>query len=193
MNKSLGAKPKLILGSGSPRRLELLQSHFQLEVRVPNVDESVKKKEPAIKYVARVAREKFLSLQPALKSGEFLLTADTSVHLESRIFGKPKDQKDAERMLRFLSGSLHLVTTAVCVGSSSSLKSFRTTTKVWFRTLTKAEIQNYLYSREWEGKAGAYGIQGSASFFVKKIEGSLTNVVGLPLEDVLARLSSYSA
>jgi len=189
MSKS---KPVLVLGSGSPRRLELLRSHFQLEVRVPNVDESVKRSEPALKYVERVAREKFLSLQAGLKKGELLLTADTTVHRGSKILGKPADRKEAERMLRFLSGSLHLVTTAVCFGSSSSIKSFRSTTKVWFRALTKPELDAYLYSSEWEGKAGAYGIQGQASFFVKKIQGSLTNVVGLPLEEVLVRLRSAS-
>jgi len=168
--------------------MELLRPHFQLQVRVPNVDESLHKNEAPLKYVERVAREKFLSLQPNLQKKERLLTADTTVHLGRKILAKPEDRKDAERMLRFLSGSLHLVTTAVCYGSASSIKSFRVTTKVWFRKLKKEELDDYLYSGDWEGKAGAYGIQGQASFFVERIHGSLTNVIGLPLESVLKRL-----
>ncbi len=120
-----------------------------------------------------------------IKNQEYLvLSADTVVILEGRILGKPKDRAEAEKFLRLLSGRTHCVKTGICFLEPLKFQIFKDlgSTMVEFRDLSSIETEKYLESGEWEDKAGAYGIQGNARAFVKKIEGSLTNVVGLPIE-----------
>ena len=119
-------------------------------------------------------------------SNEMVLGADTIVVLKNRIIGKAKNAKEAQLILSQLSGRTHEVITGVCLGSSQkSKKLFLVTTKISFRKLSAKEIEAYIQSGEWRSKAGAYGIQGRASIFVSEIRGSITNVIGLPVERVL--------
>lgn len=181
-------KASLVLGSSSPRRMELLSTYFNLKILKPEVDEAEFPKEKPEIYVRRVATEKWLSLWEQVED-EILVCADTTVAQGQRIFGKAENEKEAYKMLKSFSGKSHRVISAVCVGPSSGARIKKSvklvTTKVCFRKLEESEIQNYLVSREWQGKAGAYGIQGLASRFVDRIEGSLTNVIGLPLKETL--------
>jgi septum formation protein len=184
-NKKKLSKRKLILGSASPRRRELLAPHFQLVVRPANIDESVRVGEKPLQYVRRIAREKFKALSLKFK-GESLLTADTVVILGRDVLGKPTSRQDAKQMLGRLSGREHRVTTAVCLRwGASKEKLFTYSTRVLFRKISEQEIEAYLKSGEWKGKAGSYAIQGQAQSFVASIHGSLTNVIGLPLERVI--------
>ncbi len=119
------------------------------------------------------------------KSNDTVLAADTIVVLGSKILGKAKNATEAKKILKSLSGKKHFVITAVCMGSKSNLKTFEVSTAIRFRKISDEEIKDYLRSGEWKDKAGAYGIQGKAKAFVEEIRGSLTNVIGLPLEKVL--------
>jgi len=185
-------KALLHLGSSSPRRLELLSAHFELRVLRPEIDESVLKKEDPVRYVRRMAEEKWLSLFGSGQEGVNLLTADTTVVMGSKIFGKAESAEEATKFLQSFSGKSHHVISAVCVGASIAerprYKVKVVKTKIGFRSLGDDEISAYIRTREWEGKAGAYGIQGYASRFVDRIEGSLTNVIGLPLKESLQLL-----
>lgn len=185
-------KPRLILGSSSPRRLELLSPYFDIKVIPPEIDESVQKSESPRAYVKRMAQEKWLSLFGHGEGVQPLLAADTTVVMGSKIFGKAESADEAREILGRFSGRSHDVISAVCVGASigerpkSSTRVVRT--KIQFRKLMDEELESYIRSREWEGKAGAYGIQGYASRFIDRIEGSLTNVIGLPLRESLQLL-----
>ena len=118
----------------------------------------------------------------------YVLSADTIVHSEGRIYGKPVDRADAVRILSELSGTTHTVTTAVCMRYQEDVHLFACDTKVRLRSLTVKEIQTYVDSGEADDKAGAYGIQGPAGAFVAEVNGSWTNVMGLPVEAVLETL-----
>lgn len=179
---------RLILASASPRRKDLLSPFFKLRIRPAEIDESVKKNESARSYVRRMARSKWQVIAEKF-SNEMVLAADTIVVLKNRIIGKAKNAKEARLILSQLSGRTHEVITGVCLGSSQkSKKLFLVTTKISFRKLSAKEIEAYIQSGEWKSKAGAYGIQGRASVFVSDIRGSITNVIGLPLERVLGEL-----
>ena len=184
--------PKLILASASPRRLDLLaQIGITPDTIDPcDIDETPLKGEKPISHVKRLAREK---AEAAAKkhAGQLVLAADTVVACGARILGKAKDKKEAAQFLTLLSGRRHQVISAVALinpKGKSSLKLAQT--MVLFKRLTKQEIDWYLKSKEWEGKAGAYAIQGRAGAFVKRINGSYTNVVGLPLYETRALLSA---
>jgi len=174
---------KLILGSASPRRRELLGQLglTPAEVRTPDIDETPVKGEPARDYVARMAREKAAILGCA--ADEVILTADTTVTCGRRILGKPADAKEAAEFLWLLSGRRHHVLTAVAVRTSAGLRERLVDTVVKFRPLSNAEVNGYLASGEWQGKAGGYAIQGLAGAFIPWIQGSFTGVVGLPLAE----------
>jgi septum formation protein len=176
----------LWLASASPRRRQLLEwAGFRVEVRPASVDESWDGEDP-------VAHASALAEQKAATGpeGRVVLAADTVVHRSDRVFGKPRDREDAARILRELSGGWHEVTTGVCVRGSGHSGPFTVTTRVRFRELNDAEIAAYLATGEADDKAGAYGIQGRAGTFVAEIEGSWTNVMGLPLEACIAALAS---
>lgn len=171
----------LILASSSPRRQELLnQLGVSFLVRPQDIDESVHIGENPSAYVERVAHEKANSALHTLRD-ESVLAADTSVIVGNRILGKPKDQQESLEMLSLLSGREHTVTSAVVVANQTKLRSILVHTAVKFRNISSQEALNYWHTGEPIGKAGGYGIQGFGSAFVESINGSYSNVVGLPL------------
>jgi septum formation protein len=180
----MSALVPLILASASPRRRELLTAAgFTFEVDVADVDETRHPAEPAGAYARRVALAK-AQVVAARRPDAVVLGADTVVVLDDEVLGKPVDDADAVRMLTVLSGRQHRVLTAVAlVGQGTSLDTIEETL-VWMQALTPTEIVAYVESGEPRDKAGAYGIQGRASRFIPKIEGSYTNVVGLPVAAV---------
>ncbi|HEX4948267.1 MAG TPA: Maf family protein [Blastocatellia bacterium] len=174
--------PTIVLASASPRRAELLRAAgIPFIVRVANVDETLLPDEAPDVYVARLARTKALAVaQP----DEIVLGADTTVVIGSEIAGKPVDIDDAQRMLQLLSGHWHEVMTGVSVVRGDEVRTEVAITRVKFAVLSQAEIEWYATSGEPDDKAGAYAIQGLASRFIERIEGSYSNVVGLPIETV---------
>jgi septum formation protein len=177
---------KLILASGSPRRANLLrQAGLDFEIVVPQIDERPLPGETPNKFVCRTALEKAESI-PA--NDAVILAADTAVVDGARILGKPADAADAVAMLRSLSDHTHEVMTGVCIRFPDRTACFHIETRVTFRSLSESEIATYVASGEPMDKAGAYAIQGGASKMVRRIEGSYSNVVGLPLCEVIEAL-----
>jgi septum formation protein len=184
----------LVLGSASPRRAELLaQLGLPFEQRSADIDETPGPSEAPLSYVVRMAREKAAALREQGVAGR-LLTADTTVIVDGRSLGKPADRVEGRAMLRSLSGRRHEVCTAVCCaasdGSSASLWECSVLTGVEFMPLSDALIDAYLDGDEPWDKAGAYAIQGIAGSFVRRIEGSVSNVIGLPLVETRELLSA---
>jgi septum formation protein len=180
---------RLILASASPRRADLLRSAgFAFEVRSPSVDETVLPGEDAHAHVTRLATAKADAAAATTDPGEVVLAADTVVVVDGCILGKPRDEADAAAMLRRISGRAHEVVTGVCLrqGGRSAVAVERTV--VHFSPLTEEDLAWYVASGEPRDKAGAYGIQGLASRFVERIEGSYGNVVGLPVALVVRLL-----
>lgn len=171
----------LILASRSPRRSELLTAAgISFEVLAADIDETPYPNEAPATYVERLAIEKaraVLRLRPASR----VLGADTTVTIDGAILGKPVDEADAARMLRLLSGRVHDVHTGVALVSGDGVRSAVETTRVWFAAMTDEDISWYVATGEPVDRAGAYAIQGYASRFVTRIEGSYSNVVGLPV------------
>ena len=186
---------KLILGSASPRRLELLgQLGLSPDaVRPADIDETPLKAERARDYVARMAREKAAAVECG--ADEVVLCADTTVTCGRRILGKPEDEKEAAEFLWLLSGRRHHVLTAVAVRTATGQRERLVDTVVRFRPLSNEDVNGYLASGEWRGKAGGYAIQGLAGAFIPWIQGSFTGVVGLPLAEaaVLLRAAGIAA
>jgi septum formation protein len=189
--------PDLVLASASPRRQELLaRLGLRLRVEPAAIDESPHPDERAADYVRRMAGEKCAAALARLGAGlgELpVLAADTTVVVEGQILGKPADAAEAEAMLRRLCGRRHEVITAYRVQRAAAATERAVTTQVTFRLATPAEIAAYVASGEWQGKAGGYAIQGIAAVFATEIRGSLTNVIGLPLAEVVADLRAVGA
>jgi septum formation protein len=178
--------PRLVLASQSPRRRELLgQLGLILDVRPANADEAVRPGEPPADYVLRVARDKARAVP-----GDVVLAADTAVVLGGEVLGKPTGDADARRMLRALSGTVHEVLTAVVVRRVAIRLELDAvvSTRVRFAALSPAAIDWYVGTGEPLDKAGAYAIQGAGGAFVLGVEGSVSNVVGLPLAETAALL-----
>ena len=176
----------LILASASPRRAELLAGAGIEFDRCPaDIDESMHLGERPDGYVRRLAETK---ARAAWRPGTRSLGADTIVVLGREVLGKPRDKRDATRMLRSLSGQCHRVLTGVAVFDGEAAESTCEETRVWFRPLSDHEIDDYVASDDPLDKAGAYGIQGEAGRFVERIDGSYANVVGLPVEVVVAMI-----
>ncbi|MGA1180901.1 MAG: Maf family protein [Marivivens sp.] len=179
---------RLILGSGSPRRLELLAQIGATPdaVRPPDIDETPLKAELPRDYVKRLARAKAMAVPAA--EGEIVLCADTTVALGRRILGKPENEGEAAEFLHLLSGRRHKVITAVSVkrGEKIWVKDVQTT--VAMKLLSNPEVNAYIASGDWRGKAGGYAIQGPAGAFIPWITGSFTCVVGLPLAETAGLL-----
>jgi septum formation protein len=197
MSSLLDAMPRLYLASASPRRRELLTQiglpHQVLDVPAPpGEDEPRHPGEAAADYVRRTAREKALRGERYMRERDLpalpLLSADTTVILDSDVLGKPADRRDAIRLLGRLSGSCHEVRTAVAVIADGQLYEDVSVTQVRMRALGTEEIERYCDSGEPYGKAGAYGIQGLAATFVAHISGSYTGVMGLPLYETASLL-----
>jgi len=181
----------LILASQSPRRSEILrQAGIPFVVKPANVDESLHPGEPVEDYVQRVAEQKATAVEAA--AGDVVLGADTVVVIGGEILGKPRDRADAARMLAQLEGREHEVITGICFRRGKELLHDRAVTRVWFTPLTHEEIEQYVASGEPMDKAGAYAIQGLASKFIQRIDGSYTNVVGLPIELVKKHLPEFA-
>jgi septum formation protein len=179
---------KLVLASASPRRQELLRTaRVPFTVRPADVDERPVANESPEAHVQRLAEAKArASWQP----GELTLGADTVVTVDGQILGKPVDIGDARRMLRLLSGRTHHVLTGICFFDGNKVRSAVEATGVEFLELTSEEIEAYVAGGEPLDKAGAYGIQGEASKFVKRVDGCYFNVVGLPVARVYGFIRS---
>ncbi len=172
----------LVLASASPRRREILNSAgIPCSVRPADIDESRLAGETPGDYVRRLAEAKARAVR---QPGETVLGADTVVVTGGRILGKPRDAADASRMLGLLSGRVHEVITGICLLRDEECQNVSETTKVKFCELSDSEIDSYISTGEPLDKAGAYGIQGSASKFIERIEGCYFNVVGLPISRV---------
>ena len=172
---------KLILASASPRRAELLRNAgIAFSAQATDVPERRRRGESPGKFAERLAREKARAIR-ARRPRSLVLGADTIVVIGDRVLGKPRDRRDARRMLRLLSGRTHRVTTAVCLAGPGVEDARSETTRVTMRKLSEKEIRDYVASGEPTDKAGAYAIQGLASRFVSRIEGCYFNVVGLPV------------
>jgi septum formation protein len=187
----------LVLASGSPRRRELLSTAgLRFAVRPADIDETPLPDEGPTNYVRRLSIEKAAASMksPLASPTELVLAADTTVEAKGEILEKPLDADDAYRMLRMLSGRSHLVHTGVTVSApvtgARRSSTIVVTTKVTFADLDDAAIDWYLGTGEVLDKAGAYGIQGGAAAFVERIDGSVTNVIGLPLAETLTLLRS---
>lgn len=189
-SKAGRAPVRLILASASPRRRELLAQVglAPAEVRPADIVEVPNRGELPRVYAQRLATEKAAAV--ALSLGEVALAADTVVALGRRILEKPDDADEARRFLTLLSGRRHMVFTAVAVRDAARTRRRVVATAVRMKRLNAAEIGSYLDSREWEGKAGGYAIQGRAGAFIPWIGGSYSAVVGLPLTETLGLLAA---
>jgi septum formation protein len=188
-------EPDLVLASASPRRRELLERlGLRLRVEPVDLDETPRPDEAARAYAVRVAAEKCAAVAARTElAGLPVLAADTTVVLERAIFGKPADEAEAATMLRRLAGRRHDVVTAYRIQHRDAVVERAVTTAVAFRLIAPAEVDAYVASGEWRGKAGGYAIQGIAAVFATEIRGSLTNVIGLPLAEVIADLRAAGA
>jgi septum formation protein len=190
----MGSPLLLILASGSPRRKALLKDlGLQLKVVPTDVQEIPIRHEDPTSFSKRMAEEK-AELVSSLYPKQWVLGADTVVVLGGKILGKPKDSQEAKRFLHFLSGKTHRVITGFCIRHRKMNRSVlrNVTTRVSFKTLSAEEIDWYVQTGEPLDKAGAYAIQGKGAFCVQKIQGSYTNVVGLPVTEVLEELVKYT-
>lgn len=183
-------RPRLILGSASPRRRELLAQIGVTPdaIRPPEIDETPRKGEIPRDYVRRIATEKAAAIPPV--EGEVLLCADTTVALGRRILGKPADEEEARAFLTLLSGRRHRVITAVAVARADRVWTREVEAAVKVKRLSPREIDAYLATGDWRGKAGAYAIQGPAGAFIPWISGSYTAIVGLPLAETAGLLQA---
>ena len=183
-------KQKLILASTSPRRAGLLKSAgLAFETVCPEADEKLHAGETPVEYAVRTAREKAESV--SVPPNAIVLGADTVVAIEGHILGKPAADNAAWAMLRLLSGKLHEVITGVCLRSAEKTVCFHAATAVLFRDLSEEEIAAYVATGDPLDKAGAYAIQNGAAGMVRRIDGSYSNVVGLPLCEVIEALEKF--
>ena len=184
------SKLRLILGSASPRRRDLLAQIGVIPDAIlpPDINEDPHKAELPGPYCARLAREK----AQAVVAGEddIVLTADTTVALGRRILGKPADAAEAAKFLTDLGGRRHQVITAVAVRRGDRIWARSSISVVKMKRLSDIELNGYLASMEWQGKAGGYAIQGAAGAFIPWISGSFTGIVGLPLAETAALLAA---
>jgi septum formation protein len=174
---------RFILGSGSPRRLELLAQIGVVpdDIRALEIDETPLKAELPRPYCVRMAAEKVAAV-PA-DPDDIVLAADTTVAVGRRILCKPENRSEAEAFLRLMSGRRHKVITAVAVKRGAQVWARDVVTQVKMKNISDQELASYLESNDWQGKAGGYGIQGPAGALIPWIQGSFTAVVGLPLAE----------
>lgn len=174
---------KLILGSGSPRRRELLAQLGVIadDIRSPDIDEDPQRGELPRPYCIRLAREKAQAI--IADPDDIVLSADTTVALGRRILGKPETAGEAAEFLTSMSGRRHRVVTAVAVRRGERIWERDVVTSVKMKMLSNEELNAYLATEDWRGKAGGYAIQGPAGAFIPWIQGSFTAVVGLPLAE----------
>jgi septum formation protein len=180
----------LILGSGSPRRLELLAvlGLTPADIRPPDINEDPRDRELPRVYVERMAREKAQAIPCA--EGEVILAADTTVAVGRRILGKPADATEARAFLDLLGGRRHRVFTALAVKTTDALRTRVVESRVQMKRLSTTERDGYIATGDWQGKAGGYSIQGPAGAFIPWISGSHSAIVGLPLTETANLLQS---
>jgi septum formation protein len=181
---------RLILGSGSPRRKDLLAQMGIVPDAIlpPDIDEDPKKGELPHPYAARLAREKALAVQAG--PDDVVICADTTVALGRRILGKPADAGEAAAFLLALGGRRHRVITAVAVRRGAQVWARESVSDVKMKRLSDDELNAYLASGDWQGKAGGYGIQGLAGAFIPWISGSFTGIMGLPVAETATLLAA---
>ena len=181
---------RLILGSGSPRRKELLGQIGVVadDIRPPDIDETPRKNELPRPYCARMAREKVQAV--SADADDIVLCADTTLALGRRVLGKPENVGEAAEFLLAMSGRRHRVITAVAVRRGERLWEKDVVTEVKMKRLSDEELNAYLATNDWQGKAGGYGIQGPAGALIPWISGSFTAVVGLPLAETAGLLQA---
>lgn len=193
----IGSSTPLLLASSSPRRRELLETlGIPLVVRPASVDEAVHEGEGPDRYVGRVVEEKLRAaltdLAARRETGRFgaVLAADTIVVLDGEVLGKPASDRDAAAMLRSLAGRSHVVSTRFAIAAADGSRARAQTVSTWvsFRPLTDRAVDDYVATGEGRDKAGAYAVQGIGAFAVSRIEGSYSNVVGLPQCEVVEAL-----
>lgn len=181
------AGTRLVLASASPRRRDLLRSiGLEFDVRSSRIDESVRPVEGPIEYVRRLSIEKAEAV--AAERDDIVIAADTTVEIAGQILAKPVDDDDARRMLGLLAGATHRVHTGVSVRHGRNLLTQVVTTAVTFVQLGPAEIEWYVGTGEPFGKAGGYAIQGAGGALVARVDGSVSNVIGLPLAETIGLL-----
>lgn len=195
-NETTNEPHALILASGSPRRREFFKRMgWEFSVVKPGTEERVHPGETPEQYVKRNAEEKSAAALAAAeaKGGKpaVVVAADTVVVQDGRILEKPRDEADAARMLRELSGRCHQVMTGLCVRTAEGFRSRTVVTDVEFKVLGEEEITAYIRSGEPMDKAGAYAIQGLAAYMIRSVRGSYTNVVGLPLAETVEELEAF--
>ncbi len=187
-------KKKIILASQSPRRKFLLeQLGLNFDIKIPTFEENIEGEKFSRNLIESLAFQKAKSVSENIQEEALIIAADTVVVLGSKILGKPKDEADAENMLKQLSNREHKVITAVAIIDKYEEKTLinSTISKVKFRKITEREIKEYIKTGEPMDKAGAYGIQAYGSLFVEKIEGCYNNIVGLPLNLLGEMLKSF--
>jgi septum formation protein len=191
--QTTAAVPAIYLASRSPRRAEILQQlGVSFRVLPSDIDESLLPQEQPVDYVMRLASSKAAACTEALRnSGDAMLpilAADTTVAIDGRILGKPADDDEAHEMLRRLSGTWHEVHTGLALATRSGMHAALSTTRVLMAELSSSVIEAYVASGEPHDKAGAYGIQGLAGTFIRRIDGSYSGVMGLPVFETAALL-----
>jgi septum formation protein len=179
---------RVVLASRSPRRIELIsQLGVTVEVVPADIDETPLPGEEPVDYVKRLASSKARAVQQRLGTVALGLGADTTVDLDGVIFGQPGDEAEARRMLKALSARTHRVHTGVAVVGPDRSESVVVTSMVTFEPVTDALLDWYIGTGEWQGKAGSYAIQGLGGTLVASTRGSMSNIIGLPLQET-ARL-----
>lgn len=181
----------IILASASPRRKELLSwLGLDFEILIPHIDETIQNGESPSEYCARLSEGKARFIHRDHEHA-LIIAADTVVAIEGRILGKPLDKKDAFDHLKILQGAMHEVYTSYTVLHETQCTTQVIRTEVYFRSMSDEEIRWYVSTGEPMDKAGSYGLQGIGSIFVDRIDGSFTNVIGLPLPDLYHDLKSF--
>ena len=183
--------PSLVLASASPRRLDLLKQVGVIpsEILPADIDETARARELPRSLAARLADEKAAAVAQ-MRPDAYVLGADTVVAVGRRVLGKASDAREATKFLNLLSGRSHRVLSGVCVIAPGGRAAHRVVvTSVAFKRLSDREIADYIAGEEWQGKAGAYAIQGMAARFVRAINGSYTNIVGLPVFETVQMLT----
>ena len=184
---------KIILRSASPRRKDLLQqAGYSFEVVAADIDETMEETLSPLENVKRLGLRKAIFEQEKFKDC-ILIGCDTIVVLDDVIYGKPKNEEDAFQMLKKLSGRVHQVMSGVGIAYQDSIFNFACVSNVYFKNLTDEDIWEYIKTKECFGKAGSYAIQGIGAELVDHYEGSLENIIGLPIDDVKDILGELDA
>lgn len=182
---------KIVLASGSPRRKELLSLlGFDFDVVPADINEEIDYTKPLQEEIEKLSYLKAYEVFKEHKNS-IVIGSDTIVAISNKVLGKPKTKEKAKEMLQELSGNVHQVITAVSIISPKKSETFSTISNVYFRELSKEEIENYSNTEEPLDKAGAYAIQGQARTFISRIDGDYYSIIGLPICELSQRIKKY--